>query len=160
MSISLLKRGTFQYFPGILARKLTKTFFCNKHVFSIFCHPDVANFRCVFPWWYYHFLNFFYVLVSNTYFKGVHYQVLCWNSSFGNNFYVPYQQRSSSWAKALQRQSFLERKFLLVEMFPEFWPFFHSFKMFMILISYLFTWSLSVICSALVEHLIFAFLIQ
>ena len=50
LSISLLKRGTFQYFPGTLARKLAKTFFCNRHVFSIFCHPDVANFRREFVW--------------------------------------------------------------------------------------------------------------
>ena len=57
LSISLQKSGIFQYFLGTLARKLRKTFFCNRHVFSIFCHPDVTNFRRVFVWFYYHFIN-------------------------------------------------------------------------------------------------------
>ena len=82
------------------------------------------------------------MLVSNSYFKGVHYQEPFWNPSFGNNFYVPCQPCSSGRAKASQRQSFSGRKFLLVEIFPEFGQPFHSFKIFMILITYLFTWSL------------------
>ena len=94
------------------------------------------------------------MLVSNTYFKGVHYQLLL--------KLILWQQFSCSMSAMfkLVGKSIVKTKLLgklLVEIFPELWPPFHSFKIFMILITYLFTWSLSLICSALVEHLIFVF---
>ena len=61
-------------------------------------------------------------------------------------FYVPCQQGPSWLAKASLTQSFLGRKFPVVEIFSEFWPLIFRLK------------SVSFICSELTEHLIFCFL--
>ena len=113
------KKLSISVFSGTLARKLAKTFFCKKYFFSIFCHPDVANFLRVFVWWY-HFINFL-LRVSLKYLK-----------MFIIKFCVPCQQCSSCWAKASLRQSFLGRKFPFVEMFPKFWPLICSLEVYII----------------------------
>ena len=55
------KTWNISVFSRNFGKKINKNFFfVTNSFFSIFCHPDVANFRRMFPCGYYHFLNFFF----------------------------------------------------------------------------------------------------
>ena len=78
----------------------------------------MRNFLRVFVWWYYHVLNFL---------LRVSFKYLLWRCSL-SIFMTHVNNVQAGGKKQSWRQSFLGRKFPLVEIFPEFWPLICSLK--------------------------------
>ena len=131
MSISLLKSETFHYFLWTLAKKLTKIFFVTNtfSAYSVIWMSLMSSSVCL-------VILSFYKLFTTRLF-----QILTLNV-----FII------KSHVETHPLATILGRKFLFVEIFPEFWTPSHSFQIFLIFFTYLFTWSLCLFRASWAPH--------